>query len=72
MHAERDYIREHVIPELEERLRHRRCHLNIIDLRWGVFTDDSKTTEKRELEIMSVCLAEIKRCRPFFVGLVGG
>jgi len=72
MHAERDYLREHIIPELEERLRHRRYHLNVIDLRWGVFTDDSKRTEERELEIVSVCLAEIKRCRPFFVGLVGG
>jgi hypothetical protein len=72
MHAERDYLREYVIPELEERLRHRQCHLNVIDLRWGVFTDDSKRIEERELEIVSVCLAEIKRCQPFFVGLIGG
>jgi len=35
MHAERDHLRNVVFPELEERLRQRRHHLEPIDLRWG-------------------------------------
>ena len=36
MHAERDWLRNLVLPALEERLRARRHHLEPIDLRWGV------------------------------------
>ena len=36
MHAERDYLRTVVFPELEERLKERRHRLEPIDLRWGV------------------------------------
>jgi hypothetical protein len=39
MHAERDWLRTRVFPELEERLRDRRIHLEPIDLRWGIDTD---------------------------------
>jgi hypothetical protein len=38
MQAERDYLRSHVFPELEEELRSRRIFLEPIDLRWGVET----------------------------------
>ena len=36
MHAERDWLRTRVFPALEERLRQRFHHLDIVDLRWGV------------------------------------
>ena len=36
MQAERDWLRDRVFPELEERLRARRTHLEPIDLRLGV------------------------------------
>jgi hypothetical protein len=38
MHAERDYLHRHILPELEGRLRERRHHLEPIDLPWGVET----------------------------------
>jgi len=36
MHAERDYLHDHVFPELVERLRERFHHLEPVDLGWGV------------------------------------
>ena len=38
MHAERDWLRNHVLPVLKEQLRARQHHLETIDLRWGVDT----------------------------------
>jgi len=71
MHAERDYLRSHVLPELEERLRARRCHLEPIDLRWGVETSSESESEAKELQVLKVCLAEVERSRPFLVALLG-
>lgn len=71
MHAERDYLRNHVFPALEERLRERFHHLEPIDLRWGVETSAADEQAERELLILKVCLADIERSRPFLIGLVG-
>jgi hypothetical protein len=37
-----------------------------VDLRWGI-TDE----QKAEGQVLPICLAEIKRCRPYFIGLLG-
>src|SRR3990172_1533574 len=71
MHAERDVLRNLVFPELEERLRRRRCYLEPIDLRWGVDTGSAGEEHARELFVLKVCLAEVERSRPFLVGLLG-
>ena len=71
MQAERDYLRTHVFPALEERLRERRCHLEPIDLRWGVETVDQSDEAAKELVVLKVCLAEIERSRPFLLVLIG-
>jgi tetratricopeptide (TPR) repeat protein len=70
MHAERDHLAHVVFPALEERLRERRIDLVSIDLRWGVETLSVEEGE-RELHVLKVCLAEIERSRPFFIGLLG-
>jgi len=70
MHAERDHLAHVVFPALEERLRQRRVDLVSIDLRWGVETLSVEEGE-RELHVLKVCLAEIERSRPFFIGLLG-
>ena len=44
MHAERDWLRNHVLPVLEERLRARQHHLETIELRWGVDTASLNAT----------------------------
>jgi hypothetical protein len=71
MNAERGWLLDHVIPELEERLRARRHHMEVIDLRWGVETNEAGEQEQKELLVLKVCLAEIERSRPFLVALLG-
>ena len=71
MQAERDYLRTHVFPELEERLKARRRHLEWVDLRLGVATASYQEGEVRELQVLKVCLAEVRRCRPLLIVLLG-
>jgi len=66
MHAERDHLIRVVFPELRERLEAHHVHLVDIDLRWGV------TREQADNDlVLDLCLEEIDRCRPFFVGILG-
>lgn len=71
MQAERDHLRAIVFPRVEEKLRKRRIKLEIVDLRWGVDTTSITSEDEREANVLKVCLEEIKRCRPFFIGLLG-
>src|SRR2546428_3388125 len=71
MHAERDWLRDHVFLALEERLRERFHHLETIDLRWGVDSTSAEAEQDRETAVLSVCLREIERSRPFLIGLLG-
>jgi tetratricopeptide (TPR) repeat protein len=71
MQAERDYLRTRIFPELEERLRARRHHLEWVDLRVGVASAAQRDEHMRELYVLKVCLAEVTRCRPFLIVLIG-
>lgn len=71
MHDERDELRIHTFAPLEERLRERRHYLETIDLRLGVETGGESDEAEREMKVLRVCLDEIKRSRPFFIGLIG-
>ena len=71
MQDERDFLRNVVFPELEEQLKARRQHLEWIDLRVGVANATAHTEEERELQVLKVCLAEVKRSRPFLIALIG-
>ncbi|HLF83472.1 MAG TPA: DUF4062 domain-containing protein, partial [Blastocatellia bacterium] len=66
MHAERDYLVRFVFPELRERCAKRRLHLVDVDLRWGVTEEEAE-----QGRVLELCLDEIERCRPFFIGLLG-
>src|SRR5262249_58542783 len=70
MQAERDYLRTRVLPELEERLRARRHYLSFVDRGVGVATDAVEEAGG-EAEVLKQCLAEVKRCRPFLIVLLG-
>jgi len=70
MMAERDHLRDIVFPELAERLRERRHHLEPVDLRWGVETVSAQQAEK-ELLVLKVCLDEIERCKPLLIAILG-
>ena len=71
MMAERDLLIHTVFKELDEQLQERRVRLEAIDLRWGVETTTEAEKEKKELMVLKVCLNEIDRCEPFFVGIIG-
>jgi Domain of unknown function (DUF4062) len=54
-----------------KRLKPLRCRIEPIDLRVGVETNDAKTEQEREHQILKVCLREIERSRPFLLVLLG-
>jgi ATP/maltotriose-dependent transcriptional regulator MalT len=66
MQGERDELVKRVFPELRHRCEERGVTWGEVDLRWGV-TDE----EKAEGAVLPICLAEIERSRPFFIGLLG-
>lgn len=70
MQSERDALRDVVLPRLREFVRPYGISADLVDLRWGV--DTSSVAEKeQDSKVLSVCLAEIERCEPFFVLLLG-
>jgi tetratricopeptide (TPR) repeat protein len=71
MHAERDHLQQYVFPELGERLRAHRHHLEVVDLRWGVETASLAEQHAKELLVLKVCFAEIDRSSPFMIALLG-
>jgi AraC-like DNA-binding protein len=70
MQAERDYLRTQLLPEVNDILREYAIKLRLIDLRWGINTLESNECTVEE-KVLQVCLNEIKRSRPFFLGLLG-
>ena len=66
MHAERDWLVKVVFPELRERMANRKLYLVDVDLRWGVTEEEAEHGR-----VLEVCLEEIERCRPFFIGVLG-
>ncbi len=63
---ERDLLVRQVFPALRAKLKERMVELVDVDLRWGI------TVEQAERgEVLPICLAEIDRARPYFVGMLG-
>ena len=63
---ERDLLVRRVFPGLRAKLKDRFVELVDVDLRWGI------TVEQAERgEVLPICLVEIERARPFFVGMLG-
>lgn len=63
---ERDLLVKRVFPALRARLRDRFVELVDIDLRWGVTVEEAERGE-----VLPICLAEIDRSRPYFIGMLG-
>ncbi len=66
MEAERDLLLREVFPQLRAICEGRGVQWSAVDLRWGV-TDE----EEAEGQVLPICLREIERCRPYFIGLLG-
>lgn len=66
MKEEREILVKRVFPQLRKICEERSVTWGEVDLRWGV-TDE----QKAEGKVLPICLEEIKRCRPYFIGLLG-
>jgi hypothetical protein len=64
--AERDYLRDLVFPAVEEDTAGARCHIEVIDLRWGVDTISLPEQEQPQTAVsQSPCgLDRADNCRP--------
>lgn len=71
MHAERDYFKHIILPKIEEHLQANKVKIEIIDLRWGIDTTHTNNELEKETQVLKVCLDEVKRSKPFFIGLLG-
>jgi tetratricopeptide (TPR) repeat protein len=63
---ERELLVRETFAKLRRRARARDVELVDIDLRWGITPEQSETGK-----VLPICLAEIDRCRPYFIGLLG-
>ena len=66
MHEERETLIKKVFPRLRDYCRDRGVFMADVDLRWGVTARQSERGRT-----LSICLAEIDRCWPFFIGILG-
>jgi len=70
MQAERDALRDFVLPRVNEFAAKYGRAVEVIDLRWGVDTAAVSEAEQNH-KVLRTCLDEIERSRPFFLGLIG-
>jgi tetratricopeptide (TPR) repeat protein len=66
MQAEREELIKRTFPQLRKLCETRGVTWGEVDLRWGVNDE-----QKAEGQVLPICLDEIRRCRPYFIGLLG-
>ena len=63
---ERDLLVRRLFPTLRARLQSRFVDLIDVDLRWGITAEEAERGD-----VLPICLSEIDRARPFFIGFLG-
>lgn len=66
MMQERDLLVKRVFPELRRKCAQRFVTFTEVDLRWGITEQQA-----HDGQVLPLCLAEIERSRPYFLGLLG-
>jgi tetratricopeptide (TPR) repeat protein len=66
MMRERDLLVKEVFSELRRKCAKRLVAFTEVDLRWGI-----TEAQANEGQVLPLCLAEIERSRPYFIGLLG-
>ncbi len=66
LQPEREQLVKKVFPRIRKECRERGVEFTEIDLRWGITEDESRTGKT-----IRICLEEIDRCRPYFIGIIG-
>ena len=67
MQEERNYLTKKIFPRIREICEKRGVRFSVLDLRWGITEEESRTGK-----VIEICMDEIKRTKPFFLGLLGG
>lgn len=67
MNSERNELVSRIFPLLRKMAEERNVTLTEIDLRWGITKEESEDSR-----VVSICLEEIERSHPFFIGILGG
>jgi len=66
LQEEREHLVKKVFPEIRAACRQRGVTFTEIDLRWGL-TDEEGALGR----VIRICLEEVDRCKPYFIGLLG-
>jgi tetratricopeptide (TPR) repeat protein len=66
MQADRDELVKRTFPALRKLCASRGVVWSQVDLRWGITGEQAA-----EGKVLPICLAEIERSRPYFIGLLG-
>lgn len=66
LQREREVLVRSVFPRLRRDFADRSVEIIDVDLRWGLPEDLSETGK-----VIEICLGEVLRCRPFFMGILG-
>ena len=67
MAAEREWVMKEILPAVQREVCDPRgVLLTAVDLRWGITTEQSNSGDT-----VAICMAEIDRCRPHFVCMLG-
>lgn len=66
MEYERTYFNQTIAPSLARMCKERGVSFFSVDLRWGITQEEAENGE-----VLSICLHEIDKCRPYFIGIIG-
>ena len=66
MQVERDELVLRIFPQLRRVCEARGVTWGEVDLRWGIPEEQAERGD-----VLPICLEEITRCRPYFIGLLG-
>ncbi|MGE3800805.1 MAG: tetratricopeptide repeat protein [Candidatus Kapaibacterium sp.] len=66
LQEEREHLVKKVFPEIRALCRERGVTFADVDLRWGITEEEAQRDG-----IIRICLEEIDRCRPYFIGILG-
>jgi tetratricopeptide (TPR) repeat protein len=66
MQAERGYLVTKVFPALRRYCEERDVSIFELDLRWGISEEEAK-----QGKVFEICLNEVRKTKPFFIGLLG-
>ena len=66
MQGERDYLMKNTFPKLRQMAAQRDVTLTVLDLRWGITAEESRSGK-----VVEICLKEIENSIPFFIGIIG-